>query len=200
VVLQNYIPVVKPLRTVEPTIEPVTLNEAKWQVSVDESDSTHDAALLRLIEQARELVESDTGMILGLSTFSLSLPHFYDAIVLPLRPVVEILSITYLDAAGDSQTLSTDIYELDNGKAQPAILRKYLATWPATRGDENAVTISFTAGHEVADEIPATLKSMVLLDVARNFLDREGAMRFDGAYESLNRRHIRPCYMRPLDR
>lgn len=193
--LQSYIPVVKPLRTVGPTFESVALSEAKWQVSVDESDSTHDAALLRLIEQARELVESDTGMILGLSTFSLSLPHFYESIVLPVRPVVAVSGITYLDAAGDSQTLSTDIYELDNGKSQPVILRKYLATWPATRGDTNAVTITFTAGHATAGEIPATLKSMVLLDVARNFLDREGAMKFDGAYESLNRRHMRPSYL-----
>ena len=49
----------KPRITVGPTLEPVTLKEAKKQCEISTTDTTHDQQLAMLIEQARQLVNND---------------------------------------------------------------------------------------------------------------------------------------------
>lgn len=47
-----------------PTVEPLTLNEAKKQLEIATSDTTHDGQLAQMIQEAREQWEHDTDSVL----------------------------------------------------------------------------------------------------------------------------------------
>ena len=95
----------------------------------------------------------------------------------PKPPLIAVTSITYVDTAGVTQTWAANQYQVDapsgprcrRGRIMPA----YGVSWPATRGQLNAVTLTVTAGYGRAEDIPALLRMGMLLDVGRLFEHRE---------------------------
>ena len=74
-------------------------------------------------------------------------------------------SIQYVDDAGDTQTLSTSLYQVDT-KSQPGrIIPAYGESWPTVRSDTlNAVTVNFVAGYgDDPEDVPAGLRHAVKL-------------------------------------
>jgi uncharacterized phiE125 gp8 family phage protein len=186
----------KPVRTVAPTFEPITLEEAKLHLRV--TDDSEDEAINNLIQFARELVEADTSSAVCSSTWTYKLDDWPtgNAIELPLRPIQSVSSITYLDTAGATQTWSSSNYTLDTGRVTPAIFLAYLAEWPTIRPIENAVTVTVTAGYATAAAVPQVFKQLVLLAMSREYGDREGVMQRTEAmgYERLLLRVMRSSY------
>jgi uncharacterized phiE125 gp8 family phage protein len=166
-----------------PTTEPVTVAEAKLHIRATE-DTVEDALVSSLITAAREYCETFTRRSFLPQVWDLKLDSFCDpaaykdgVIWLPKPPVTAVTSITYLDTAGDSQTLSTSIYTYDlpsGPKASRARVQEaYGQVFPQTRSTLNAVTIRFAAGYATAAAVPYSIKAAMLLLIGHWYQNRE---------------------------
>lgn len=141
-----------------PAAEPVHLDEAKKHLRVDHAND--DALISATIRAARDMVEGFTRRALVLQTFEQVLDVFPARIETLRSPLRKLISITYLDTDGASQTLATTGYTAD-AKSEPArIVEAYGKSWPSTRDDLNAVTIKFQAGHAVPFTANATTDTL----------------------------------------
>lgn len=164
------------IRTVEPEEEPVSLTEAKRNSRVEITEDDDD--ITDTISEARNELEEATARAFITQTWELTLdrfpyPHCDDAcrpnsreILLKVCPVQSVTDIVYTDPAGDEQTLSTDIYNVDV-KSEPArITLKPGQTWPTTIVAANAVTITFVAGYgDAAAAVPRIVKRAIKMRV-----------------------------------
>lgn len=150
-----------------PAAEPLSAAEAKARLGIGSelSDTVVDA----LIKGARQSIDGAEGWLgraLVTQTWDLILDAFpADEIPLPLPPVQSVTSITYLDAAGSSQTVDPADYELVKGA--PARVRPdYDASWPSARGCRGEVTVRFVAGYGAAEDVPEPIRNAIALQVA----------------------------------
>jgi len=197
--MPSMIAIPRPVLSIAATREPLSPGEAKKQLEIADSDTSHDSYIASLIAMARERVEHDTGIVTLSSTWVLKLDCWPadEVIVLPLRPLSSVTSITYLDTAGSSQTLSSSLYEADSARVQPVIWKAYNQTWPALQGSQNAVTVTFVAGYANPASIPDLLRHAVKLALAQEFEDRTGSNAKAGssdAYERIVSRLSRASY------
>lgn len=156
-----------------PTVEPVTLDEAKNHCNI--SIAGDNTLVENLITAARERVESDAGRVLITQTWKVYLPRFIDPILLPKAPVQTTnFAVDYVDADGDDQSLTSDDWQLNIHK-RPAVLRPaYGTNWPSTRDCENAVTITLQAGYgDAASAVPQIAKQAIFLLVSHGYEHRE---------------------------
>jgi uncharacterized phiE125 gp8 family phage protein len=168
-----------------PLVEPVTLLQAKQQTRRTEV-TTDDAYLVEtLIPAARQRGEQATQRQFQTGTYDLKLDAFPcmddcdgDAIVLPRPPLQKVVSITYVDTDGATQTLSTALYSVfaptgplaQRGWVEPI----YGETWPSTRDQSNAVTIRFVAGYgDEPTDVPPRLRMAMLQDIGTLHEHRE---------------------------
>jgi uncharacterized phiE125 gp8 family phage protein len=160
-------------RSVEPTIEPVTLAEAKRHANVVASDD--DLLIASLIMAAREQVESDTSRALLTQSWRLKLhTWFADELELPRAPLQSVTSIKYLDAAAVEQTLPAAYYDVDADRTPGVIWRDPDYTWPTVSDQANCITIVYKAGYgDVATAVPQRAKQAILLLVGHWYRSRE---------------------------
>lgn len=152
-----------------PTEEPVSLDDAKAQVSIID-DTSHDARLLRLIKAARFQAESHTGMRALTQTVRLELDTFPEgAIDLAVYPVASISSVQYDDTNNVQQTLVINTgYYSDITGMTPRILP--VDSWPETKsGKPGAVRIIMVVGYNSADLVPEDFSQAVLMRLAELF-------------------------------
>lgn len=126
----------------EPTVEPVTLAQAKAHLRV--TSASEDALISTLIKAARGYAESFCTKALVLQSRQLLLDELPGCIEIRHGPVRAVQSIQYLDSAGVLQTLATTEYRLD--KHAGRIVEAYDKTWPETYDEPNAVKVNYTAG------------------------------------------------------
>jgi len=159
------------------TVEPVSVEEAARQCAV--TDAREHPYLADLIEAARVYVEGASSRQLITATWKAHADRFPGQIELAKPPVQSITAITYVDQAGDTQTLGTSYYQSDlKSKDRPGRIRPaYGCTWPSTRGETvNAVTVEFLAGYGAAGStVPATLCHAILMLVSHWYSFREPA-------------------------
>lgn len=150
-----------------PSVEPVLLSEAKEYLRVDGTDE--DTRIASLIASARQMLESNTGLYL----INRAVDIYYDswplqtvesgvspgcfstvshiggavdtAIALPVRPVNEILSISWFDEQGNEHVLDAGSYLLQPGLT-PILSRTGLFPWPMPLRKRDGIRISLTAG------------------------------------------------------
>lgn len=167
------------------SVYPVTLAEAKTHLRVDHSDE--DALISSLIAAATSHVEGRagyTGRALVSQVWDYSLASFPQEgfINIPLPPLMEVISVTYLDKDGATQTLGIDYYEV-NTFTQPARIHlAYGKSWPETYEAWNAVTIRFRAGYaptdsdsptDMASGVPESIKAAILLIIGDLYHNRQ---------------------------
>lgn len=163
-----------------PTIEPITLVEAKAQCRIETPDD--DGLIDALIKAAREYVESATHRALLRQTWDWKLDAFPSGsdtrLVLPLPPVSSVTSVTYVDTAGATQTWDSSDYrtslpagpQAGPGTIEPA----YGEVYPSTRDLSDAVVVRVVCGYgTTADTVPSSLRSAIKLLVAHWFARRE---------------------------
>lgn len=154
-----------------PTVEPVTLSEAKLHLRVDGSDE--DALIGAQISAAREEAEQVLQRACAPQTLLLTLDAFPDgAVLLPMPPVSEILSVKYTDEDGAEQTLAPNSYAIDDAQLEHWLVPAYGETWPIARDEANAVRITYRAGWSQAD-CPASVKNWLLLRIGTLYAHRE---------------------------
>lgn len=178
----------------------VDLELAKRQCHLDGTTDEDGFVGQTLIPAAFDRAELVTRRQLLVATWDLKLDFFpcvsgiwgshqaawRDWIELPKPPLIEVVSITYVDTAGATQTWASSNYLVDapqgprcaRGRVSPA----YGVIWPQTRYQLNAVTIRFRAGYvdditaaavDQEPNVPALLVQGMLMDIGTMFENRE---------------------------
>ena len=149
--------------TTEPSVEPITLDEAKLNLRVE--CTADDTLITALIVAARRWCEDFENRAYITQTITAKTFWLFDQIILP-RPLLQsVTSIVYVDQAGDDQTLSDTLYDVDTFREPGQVTRAFNATYPTVRGDVNGVTIVYVAGYGVAStDVPQeTIQAIHLL-------------------------------------
>lgn len=156
----------------EPTVEPVTLAEAKAHLRVDASDE--DAYITTLVKVARAAAEARLQRTLMQSTWRLLIDFFPDAIKLPMPRVQSVTSVQYVDPAGALQTLAAANYTVDSASEPGWIVPAWDLDWPETRAQVNAVSVVYTAGYGTDPTlVPVEIRQWILLAVGDLYANRE---------------------------
>lgn len=161
--------------SVAPTIEPVTLDDAKR--AADYVGNDRDSDFILWIEEARKRVEHDTRTALITQTRLLKLQAFGGETIRmdAYAPVQSVSSIAYLDTAGSSQTLATTVYGVDVTTKPAVIYLKNNQDWPDVYDQYLPITITYVAGYgDTAADVPGAAKSAMLM-LIRHRLDVPGA-------------------------
>ncbi|WLB43025.1 hypothetical protein QIH93_20985 [Bradyrhizobium ottawaense] len=173
----------RPVLIVPPTDDVVTLAEAKQMLGISGSDQ--DILIQAAIYAAVDNLDAASGWLgraLRAQTWELQLRSFNDrrpkvapcdnplAIPLPYPPLLSIVSVKYLDAAGADQTLALGtgyrILGLGAPLERQAIAPVYQGAWPVARVDDASVRIRFICGYDENQNVmPRQLKSAVCLAV-----------------------------------
>jgi uncharacterized phiE125 gp8 family phage protein len=161
--------------TVAPTVEPVTLDEAKRWARVEHHEDDDD--IQGLIAAARIEAEHQCGgRAFITSTWRLSSTQIPASIVLPVSPVRSVTSIGYVDQNGNAQTLDGASYDVDLIGAGALIVPAYNVVWPSYRYGRNALQVTFVAGFGGASAVPEPIKRWILIRVATGYRDRESVL------------------------
>jgi len=168
-------------RTSAPTVEPVTLSEAKAHCRVD--TSADDTLIQGYITTAREWVEDYIDRALVTQQLVMKLDAFPAEIELPRPPMIAsgtatAVTITYVTGeAGGTATLSASEYRVDRDSTPGAIRTLYAGSWPSHLIDQNSVTVSWWAGYGDSASVPQRVKSAILMCVHELYEKRgDGAM------------------------
>lgn len=156
-----------------PTIEPVTVDDVKPQLRIDETDTDFDAILSPLIVAAREWCEEYQNRAYITQTWELALDHWPNDyqnnrvwlgdryVKLPRPTLQRVESVTYTDV--DGETTDWDGYAVDTysepGKVVPN------DSWPRVKlAPVNGIRIQYVAGYgDTADDVPQKIKQAITL-------------------------------------
>lgn len=155
-----------------PTAEPVSLTEARAHLRAPSADTTQDALIGGLIAAARAAAETRCQRQIIAARWQLVLDSFPgqaddgsaisyvpwgktygippNAILLPICPVLQVVSISYLDMAGVTQPLvvgQANDYVVQTAGQVARITPPFGKIWPANVMPQiGAVTVTFDAG------------------------------------------------------
>lgn len=157
-----------------PTEEPVSRVEAKAHLRVDITDD--DAYIDGLIVGARIAAEQIARRSFVTQTFDFSMSEWPSEIsfALPRPPLVNVTSITYVDSAGVTQTMSAGDYVVDSDSEPGRIWLNYGKTWPTSALRPGpAIKVRYQAGYGAAVDVPMQYKQAILLMVGHFYENRE---------------------------
>lgn len=152
----------------------VSLAEAKSHLRVDGTDE--DLLINSLISAATSHIDGRDGLLgraLVTQTWELRLDGFEREIQIPLPPLQSVTSIKYTDIDGNEQTIDPSVYRVLTGEKSKVLLG-FDKSWPSVRDEAECVRIRFVAGYgDTGADVPATIKSAILLHVGTLYRDRE---------------------------
>lgn len=159
-----------------PASEPITLPEAKAHLNVN-FDNDNDK-IEAMIKAARSAAEQFTGRAFIDQTWELALDEFPDSeIQIPMPPLIEVVSISYDDSAGDEQVVGVGDYSIDD-YSQPGWVVPLTAGWPTPIDAINSVRVRFRAGYLNTDSppvenVPFDIKAAIKLTLGTLYAHRE---------------------------
>lgn len=183
-----------------PTSEPVTLEEAKEHLRV-EQDAENDL-ILRQLKAAREVAERYLGRQILTATYDYILDDWpsksglrrtedggYSGgdIILPRPPLQSIDSVKYYDTDGAEQTWALANYIVELADDEPGrVVLAYGKDWPSIQERPGAITVRFTAGYSTVANVPQAIKEAILLFLGSRYGQREAtAAPIGGQYAEL---------------
>lgn len=97
---------------------------------------------------------------------------------LPWPKIIELISVSYDDAAGDEQVIDAADYYVDAVSEPNWLMPVSSSGWPTTIDAINAVRIRYRAGYLNTDSppsanVPASIKAAILLTVGSLYAHRE---------------------------
>lgn len=162
-----------------PTVEPVTLAEAKAHCRVD--TSTDDAYISSLITAAREWCEAYCDETFVHTQYRMTLDQFPREIELPRPPMassgtVTAVSITYTLENQSTATLATSQYRVDRDSTPGVIRTLYNGSWPSHLLDYNAVSVTWWGGKGSSGaDVEQRIKNAILWLVGMWYERRQAA-------------------------
>lgn len=168
-----------PLALTPPALEPVSLDEARGFLRLDQTDE--DELLTTLITAARLMVEAASGRMLIEQTWRIVLDAWPRGgeIRLPLSPAVSLEAARVYDGQGIAQSVSETSLQLD-AAADPPVIR-LAGPVPEVGRRRGAIEIDVVAGYgPEATDVPALLRHAVLQLAARWFEQRGDVACRDG--------------------
>ncbi|AWC25458.1 Phage gp6-like head-tail connector protein [Aminobacter sp. MSH1] len=158
--------------TVPPSVEPVTIEQAKQQCRVDTNDD--DALLTRLIKAARAHAEEYCNARWAEQTVVSECDSFSDFARLSEGPLKSVGSVSYVDPAGAAETVEDTVYEPRKDGLEPSIGLKPGQAWPRIRpGSRIALTAVYGGG------VPESVQHAMLVWIEDAYLNRENAQRLE---------------------
>lgn len=164
-------------RTTAPTVEPVSLAEAKAHCRVD--ISTDDTLIEGYIRAARELVEDYLDRSLVSQQYVMRLDSFPAEIELPRPPMAAsgtatAVTITYTIADGSTATLGASEYRVDRDATPGRVRTLYNGSWPSHLLDANSVSVTWWAGYGAdGTSVPQRIKNAMLMTILELY-DKRG--------------------------
>ena len=151
-----------------PTVEPVTLLEAKEHLKFTHT-AAEDAQIARDIVAARFYAEQDTGRQFLDATWERLSEGFPGSgvIELPRPPLLEVVSVTYADAEGADVVVDPASYVVHRPTG-PYARRGWLrpvggGSWPSGATGHGSVRVRYRAGYgPAAEDVPDLLRLAVL--------------------------------------
>lgn len=156
-----------PTVTVAPASEPVTLAEAKLHCRVDGDDE--DVWFNTRIAAVRSYVEKYTGIYVTARTVTVKCDSFTDFANIPVLPLGAVSSVSYVDVAGNTQTLPSSVYEVRSDGLEASVVLKAGQSWPTIQTGSR-ITLTASAGYAVVQD---DLKTAILFLVADAYRSRE---------------------------
>ncbi len=172
----------------EITVEALPFDLEAGAEAIIPGDTEH-TELSAYIAAARRQAETYTSAGIVSQAWTVTLDGFPvdgSPIELPRGPVISVDSITYIDAAGDEQTIVdapdadppttalSDLVVLDQTTLSATLSLKSSQIWPETGTQKAAVAIAITVGYGTnASDVPQDIKAAILLRVADLYRNRE---------------------------
>lgn len=132
-----------------PASTPVTVAQAKDELRIDTSD--HDTRVGRYVGAATAYVQAMTGLRLVTQTIDIKCDDWCDLAAIPVGPVQSITSVTYVDTNGDTQTVSTSVYEARLAGLTPHLVLKFQQWWPIAQFGSQ-ITVRAVVGYTTVPE------------------------------------------------
>jgi uncharacterized phiE125 gp8 family phage protein len=154
--------------------------DASLGAGVPSSNSTGDPLLTMLIGAARRSAEQITRRALITQTWELTLDHFPRAnldtpparwmrkheILLPKPSLQSVISITYVDFDGNTQTVDPTTYIVDSKSEPGRVAPSFSYFWPIERYQPGSVNVRFVCGYGAANAVPEGIKHWILMRIA----------------------------------
>jgi len=155
-----------------PTQKPVTLAEAKSHLRVVQDNE--DALIESLIVAAREWCEDFQNKSYLTQTWKLTFDELqFGTIEIPKPPLQSIDNIVLVETDGTENSV-TD-YEVDDNSTPGRLL---INSYPDVEMQKmSGLQITFTAGHQTADDVPEKVKSAIKLLVGHWYKNREAVIK-----------------------
>ena len=162
--------------SVQPAIEPVTVDEARQHCDLD--DAYYDSQLAQLVNAARVKVEQDTRLALINQTRELRFDDWpgNGVIELPVAPAVSVSSVTYVDTGGSTQTVTAADYIVDVNTKPGRIVLGHGKSWPSCRGHYNDIVVTYVAGHGEATSSVPEMARLAIFMLVRHWFDNGTAV------------------------
>lgn len=163
--------------TVAPTIEPLSLDDAKVQLRIELDDSDQDMHVGSLIRDARTKVENDLGFPIMRQTRQTHLKCFpCGAIWLGGGDAVAVSQVEYYDTAGVLQTLAPSAYVVDAVSRPASVCAAPGTAWPSTLHRPGGVQVTWQGGWTSAALVPSDLVRAMKLLIGHWDMNREAVV------------------------
>lgn len=170
-----------PILITPPTAMPVTLEEAKLHLRVE--DDGDDGLIRGLIAGAVSYLDGWTGILgrcLVEQTWRVDFDTFGRCMRIPLWPIIEIESITWRNEAGQVATIADENYALRTDERGAYVHWDKAYSFPSGLYESAAVSVLVKAGYPNDENdvstVPAALKVAILLLVGTWFDNREATV------------------------
>lgn len=185
--------------TTEPTAEPLSLQEVKEYLRVD--DSTDERVVQPLIIAARQFAEEHMNRALMQQTFTLSLDTVLDTesplwegmrtapdinyhknyVVLPKSPVISVTSVKTYDDSDTATTMAASKYYVDTAREPARVVLRTGETFPSALRVANAIEVVYVAGYTTAYTVPEPIRLGMLQHIAYMYEHRGDMYEAQGA-------------------
>lgn len=161
------------IRTVDPTVTPITLAEFKLHARVDIDDD--DALCTSMIEAATDQCEVETERSLVTQTWQARFCDWSRLMALPRPPLQSVTAVEYMDEEDNWNTVAASNYYV-NTDAEPAFIQfKDEFSFPSLGDSVLPVRITYVAGYGLAAAVPENAKRAIAI-LASHFYENRQAV------------------------
>jgi uncharacterized phiE125 gp8 family phage protein len=165
--------------TVNPTSEPLNLDETKLYLRVDHSED--DALILSMIAAARQYCEAVTKRSFTTQTMQMWSDQFPDTDTIDVpRPFYTTTDLTvkyYLSGSTSATTFAASNYWVDDSVEPGRIVLRDAAEWPTSDlRSAKGVEVTFRSGYGGEPDVPDGIKMAMLSLIGHWYTNREAVV------------------------